>query len=112
MCRCAPGRAAMRAAAADPDVGELLEQDSQRRYQTYLVVMGEVAERSSLAPGTTVTRAAQLLHSILSLETYGLFVIEHGWTVQEWSDFAKRTVSTEIFPRAECQTESSNGAQA
>lgn len=90
--------AAMSAAAADPEVGALLAEDSRRRFHTMSVTMADIAGRFPLAPGMSVERATQILNATISLQTYGVLVMEHSWSVPDWRDFAGRAIRAEILP--------------
>lgn len=87
----------VRAAAADPEVAELLERNKRQRFESFEQVMSEVAAKPGFAEDLSVRRAAQVLYAALSEETYGLLVVEQGWDVTDWSQWVSRTVGADIF---------------
>lgn len=93
-----PLYAAVRAAAADPEVAELLEEKKRERYRTFRGVIEELAGKAGYDPRLPVDRAAAIVYAQLSEETYGLLVVEHGWTVQEWTAWVERHVAADLFP--------------
>ncbi len=92
-----PLYAAVRAAAADPEPGHLLAQKKDERFSTFSVVAEELSEKAGYREDLPARRAAEILYAQLSEETYGLLVVEHGWAVEEWSDWAARHVASELF---------------
>lgn len=87
----------VRAAAADPEVAELLERNKRQRFESFEQIMSEVAEKSGFTEELSVRRAAQVLYAVLSEETYGLLVVEQGWDVADWSQWVSRTVGADVF---------------
>jgi hypothetical protein len=45
-----------------------------------------------------VQRATEIFYTLMSEETYGLLVTEHGWTVPDWSGWAQHHLRAELFP--------------
>lgn len=95
-----PLYAAVRAAAADPELAELLDGNKQERFTTFHHVAEELAGKAGYNPNLPTRRAAEILYAQLSEETYGLLVVEHGWPVNEWSAWAARHAMDELFPRS------------
>ncbi len=59
---------------------------------------GELARRAGFNQQLTVERATEILYALLSEETYGLLVAEHGWSVPDWSGWVRRHLRAELFP--------------
>lgn len=87
-------------ASADPEVAEVLDRNKRQRFETFDTIMGEISGKAGFDPQLPVRRAVETLYAILSEETYGLLVVEHGWNVREWTEWAARTVGREFFPRS------------
>jgi AcrR family transcriptional regulator len=92
-----PLYAVLRAAAADPELAELLDRNKRLRFTTYETVMREMANKTGFDRRLSVRRATEILYTVLSEETYGLLVIEHSWTAQDWSEWAHRSLRAELL---------------
>ena len=93
-----PLHAAMSNASADPEVAEVRDRDKQRRFASHLPAIQELAGRAGFNPQLSVQRATEVFYTLMSEETYGLLVAEHGWSVPDWSDWALRHSRAELFP--------------
>ncbi len=93
-----PLYAAVRAAASDPEPGDLLALKKRERFTTFSQVTRELATKEGFRADLSPERAAEILYAQLSEETYGLLVDEHGWSVADWSDWVTRHVAAEFFP--------------
>lgn len=58
----------------------------------------ELARRAGFNQHLPAQRATEIVYTLLSEETYGLLVAEHGWTVPDWSRWARRHIQAELFP--------------
>jgi hypothetical protein len=85
-------------ASADPEVAEVRDRDKQRRFASHLPAIQELAGRAGFNPQLSVQRATEVFYTLMSEETYGLLVAEHGWSVPDWSDWALRHIRAELFP--------------
>ena len=92
-----PLYSAVRAAAADPEPGELLAINKQERFTTFSQVADELSGKAGFRKGLPARRAAEMLYAQLSEETFGLLVAEHGWAVEDWSRWAARHVAADLF---------------
>ncbi|WP_214368904.1 TetR/AcrR family transcriptional regulator [Pseudonocardia sp. H11422] len=93
-----PLYAAVRAAATDPEPAELLDANKRMRFTTFEGVVTELATKPGFADGLGVRRGTEVLYALLSEETYGLLVAEHGWAVPGWSAWVHRHVGGEFYP--------------
>jgi AcrR family transcriptional regulator len=94
-----PLYAAVRAAAADPEAAELLERNKQQRFASFEQFVHELSGKAGYS-GMPAQQAAEILYAVLSEETYGLLVAEHGWEVRGWSAWVERHVRADLFAGA------------
>jgi AcrR family transcriptional regulator len=95
-----PLYAVTRDAAADPEVAELLHRNKRQRFLTHAHVAGELATKIGFDPTLTADRAAQVIYTLMSQETYGLLVLERGWNVTVWAGWVHHHLRLELFPTA------------
>ena len=85
-------------ASADPELAEVRDRNKRQRFASHLPVMQELASRAGFNPQLPVERATEIFYTLMSEETYGLLVAEHGWSVPDWSGWARRHSRAELFP--------------
>lgn len=85
-----PLYATIRASAAEPEVGELLARHRRLRFETQRQVVTALSQKPGFTSELSARQAAQIVFSLMSQETYGSLVVEHGWTMQRWSDWVRR----------------------
>jgi AcrR family transcriptional regulator len=95
--RAYPLYATIRAAAADPEVADVLERNKRLRFESFQEVMAQLAGKAGFRSDLPPQRAAQILYTVVSEETYGLLVAEHGWPMADWSAWAVGAVAAEIL---------------
>lgn len=100
MGRAAPLFEAMRAASADPEVGEMLVHNKRLRYDGFRRVVEAVAGRDGFDPALSVDDAHGILYTVLSEDGYLLQVTEHGWTPERWLAWVTDTCVGQFFPDA------------
>ncbi len=98
MVRHYPLYAAVRAASADPELAELLDRNKRGRYETHGRIVDELAEKPGFNGQISLQRATDVVYTLVSQETYGLLVGEHGWTVPDWADWVGGSLAAELFP--------------
>jgi AcrR family transcriptional regulator len=86
------------AAAADPEVAELLANNKRERQAGFAAVMQTLSTRAGFTNELSVADATTVAYAIQSEETYLLMVQERGWPVQQWHDWVLRTLRAELFP--------------
>jgi AcrR family transcriptional regulator len=86
------------AAAADPDIATLLEQDKARRFDNQAELIGLLAEKGALAPAVDTARAADILFALLSHETYQLLVVDRGWSIDAWEGWLADSLAAQLLP--------------
>jgi AcrR family transcriptional regulator len=90
--------AVIRAAAADPDVAEVLAKNKRERFEAMTTMAASLSRRKGFARRVGPTKAADLLYAWLAEETYELFVIERGWTQRDWERWTTEKLIAEFFP--------------
>ena len=83
-----PIRLLMRsAAAADPDIAEILDTSNQERLVRMRHHARFLAARGYLRDGVSVAHAADILWTCSSAELYELFVMQRGWSSKRFARF-------------------------
>ncbi len=98
--RAAPLFDVMRAASADPEVGELLAHNKKLRYDGFRLIVNALATRPGFDPGLPVEDAHAIVYAVLSEDAYLLMVTEHGWTAERWLTWVVDTCQRQFFPHA------------
>lgn len=100
MNRAAPIFEVMRAASADPEIGEMLAHNKKLRYDGFGSATAAIASRDGFNPGLSVADAHAILYTVLSEDGHLLMVNEHGWTVDRWLAWVTDTCTAQFFPDA------------
>jgi AcrR family transcriptional regulator len=79
-------------AAAATEAGELLADNKRQRYEGVRVKAGYLSKKRGFAAGVTVEKAADLLYVVTSEESYGLFVVDRGWSPDAWQQWCTDTL--------------------
>lgn len=95
-----PLYAATRDASADPELAEVLDRNKRLRYVTHATVTEELARKPGFAADVSVRQATDSVYTLMSQETYGLLVVEHGWAVADWSAWVERHLLSDLFGSA------------
>jgi AcrR family transcriptional regulator len=93
-----PLHAAMSNASADPELAQVRDRNKSQRFASHLPAIQELASRPDFNPQLPVQRATEIFYALMSEETYGLLVAEHGWTTTGWSGWALHHIRAELFP--------------
>lgn len=72
------------AAVLAPEFKELEKERERRRYSRQEVTIKALVEEKSLAKGLSITKARDILWAFTGRDMYRMFVIEQGWTSQEY----------------------------
>lgn len=96
--RAAPLFDAMRAAAADPEVAEVLAHNKALRWNGYQLVAEALASRKGFAERLSVAEAQVVLYTVISEDSFLLMVTECGWTPERWVDWTTQTCTAQLFP--------------
>jgi len=98
--RAAPLFEVMRAAAADPEIGEVLAHNKKLRFDGYRRITEAVASRPGFARDLSVDDAHAILYTVASEDCFLLMVTEHGWTVDRWTAWVTETCMSQFFADA------------
>ena len=96
-----PLYAVTRDGSTDPELAEVLATNKQLRFVVHSQVARELAGKSGFRPDLTAERAGQVIYTLMSQETYGLLVVEHGWSRHDWADWVRHHLQTELFGPAD-----------
>lgn len=83
------------AAAADPAVAELWDQDSDPRFTVHEAAARALVTKPDSAD-VTAEHAADLLFALLSPELYLLFVRDRDWSPEQWRQWALATLRDQL----------------
>jgi AcrR family transcriptional regulator len=96
--RTAPIKEVMRdAAAADPAVRQLLQDDDQRRYITQQALVDLITGQDSLRPGCDRDHAAATFFALVNSHCYQLLATNLGWNPADWQQWLTRVLDRELF---------------
>ena len=93
-----PLDAVLRAAAADPEPAELLATAQAAALDAHARAVDELAEHPGFTVDMSLQRATDVLATLLAPETYGLLVVQQGWTTPDWAEWALRHLVADLFP--------------
>ena len=93
-----PVDAVLRAAAADPEPAELLATARAAAFDAHARAVDELAEHPGFTVDMSLQRATDVLATLLAPETYGLLVVQQGWTMPDWAEWALRHLVADLFP--------------
>lgn len=96
--RGAPLFDAMRAAAADPEVAEVLAHNKDLRANGYRMIAGALARRDGFSPELSAADALVIMYTVVSEDSFLLMVTERGWTQERWLAWTTQTCLAQLFP--------------
>ena len=82
----------------DPQVVEAAPAE-HARYDGMAAGMARLAELDALRPGVDVTRATDIMWTVVSVETYEALVIARGWTPGEYEAWVLDMLRASLLPR-------------
>jgi AcrR family transcriptional regulator len=85
------------AAAIEPAVRELIEQDTQRRYLTQQALVDLLIEQRPLRAGVDRQRAVDVFFALVNSQTYQLLVKQLGWSILQWRQWLIYLLDRELF---------------
>ncbi len=89
---------AMRAAAADIEVADLLAKQAAERYQAMQAMAGIVAQKPGFAGSLGTAHLADVLYGTLGPDTYRLFCLDRHWTHEQWEAWLTAMLTATYFP--------------
>lgn len=105
--RASPVYAVIQAAAAEPEVAELLANNKKERHAGFATIARSLAAKPGFAPDLSTEDAIGILYAVQSEESHLLLVREHGWTSERWEDWVRTTLLGQFFPAARPQKKKS-----
>ncbi|MCA1572662.1 MAG: TetR/AcrR family transcriptional regulator [Chloroflexi bacterium] len=90
-------RAVRDAAALDPEVARVWGELEAQRYAGQARMAGLLASRGSLREGLSVETASDLIWALTSLALHDLFVVERGWTPEEYERWLTDALTRELL---------------
>ncbi|WP_433557454.1 TetR/AcrR family transcriptional regulator [Pseudonocardia xinjiangensis] len=88
----------LRAAAADPELAELLDRTRRAVLARHAQAVDELAEKPGFTDRISLQRATDVVAALLAPETYGLLVVGQGWTPPDWAEWVCRHLAADLFP--------------
>jgi AcrR family transcriptional regulator len=95
--RVAPITDVLRAAAAqDPSLASMWQQDSDPRLQVHAAAARSLVSKPGAKPDLSAEHAADLLFGLLSPQLYLLFVRDRGWRQERWEHWVYDTLHAQL----------------
>jgi AcrR family transcriptional regulator len=91
------------ASAADPEIAALWAEKMQARLDGIRPLATSLADQGMLARGITADRAADVIWTLGSPETYHLLVTERGWDAVEYQRWLTMTLEQTLLLHAEAR---------
>ena len=85
------------AAAADPAVQQLLQDDDQRRYSTQQTLVDLVIGEDSLRAGCDRDHAAATFFAMVNSHCYRLLARHLDWNPADWQQWLTSVLDRELF---------------
>jgi AcrR family transcriptional regulator len=95
----------IRSAAADPEVRQVLDKNRSERRSGLLMLADAVATKKRYDPIVPVQRTADLFYSLGTEDAYLLFVVECGWSVDDWEQWVVDTITAQVLRRRAARSE-------
>ena len=86
--RVAPVYEVVRRAAADPEVGALLDDNRRRRGDDQRRLVEILARAGHLRAGLDVDAAADVVYGLMNEEVFQLLTVDRGWSVERFREWA------------------------
>lgn len=87
----------IRSAAADPEVAHVLDKNRRDRSTGHRMLADAFATREAYNSAVPAQRAADVLYALGTEDSYLLFVIDRGWTPDEWERWVIDTVGAQLL---------------
>jgi AcrR family transcriptional regulator len=92
-------RAVRDASTLDPEVARVWRELESQRYAGQARVAGLLASRGALRDGLNVETASDLIWTLTSLAVHDLFVVERGWTSEQYERWLTDALTRELLGR-------------
>jgi AcrR family transcriptional regulator len=90
----------IRSAAADPEVAAVLDKNRRDRTIGHETLAASLATKARYRRDLSTQRAADLLYALGTEDAYLLFVVDRGWSVDEWERWVIDTVCAQVLAPA------------
>lgn len=87
----------IRSAAADPEVAEVLAKSRHDRITGHRMLLEVLSTRVGYDRSIPPDRAADVLYALGTEDAYLVFVVDRGWTADEWEAWVVRTVTSQLL---------------
>lgn len=92
------------AAVLAPEFKELEKEKEMRRYNRQDVTIKAMAREKSLAKGLSLTKARDILWAFTGRDMYRMFVVEQGWTSEEYEKWLAQLLINTLMGHGEYVT--------
>src|ERR1700722_6956366 len=89
------------AAVLAPEFKELEKEKEMRRYNRQEVTIKAMVREKSLAKGLSATKARDILWAFTGRDMYRMFVVEQGWTSEEYEKWLAQLLINALIGREE-----------
>jgi AcrR family transcriptional regulator len=97
--RAAPVLEIMRIAAkTEPDIGTLLKQMLDERWQNMAIVIEHVVANGPLREGITPAQATDIVWTLMSAEVYLLLTVDRGWSKDQYTEWLADSLIRLLLP--------------
>jgi AcrR family transcriptional regulator len=86
----------IRSAAADPEVAEVLAKSRRDRAAGHRVLAEALRTKRGYAKKVPTERAADLMYGLGTEDSYLIFVVDRGWSPDDWERWVLETVCTQL----------------
>lgn len=87
----------IRSAAANPEVAHVLEKSRRDRSTGHRMLAEALVTRERYNQVVPVQRAADVLYALGTEDSYLLFVVDRGWTPDDWERWVIDTLSAQLL---------------
>ncbi len=98
--RVSPVYEVVRRAAADPDVGALLDDNRRRRREDQRRLVEILQQAGHLRPGLAVDTAADVVYGLVNEEVFQLLTVDCGWDVDRFRRWATALMLDQLLDRS------------
>jgi AcrR family transcriptional regulator len=91
-----PLYAVTRDASADPELADVLRRNKELRFVVHREVAAHLVSKPGFGSSVRADRTADTIYALMSQETYGLLVVERGWSRSDWSAWVERHLFTHL----------------
>jgi AcrR family transcriptional regulator len=86
------------AAPIDPEIHALWRRIQTEFHANQRLIIERLSDKRALAPGLDVTRATDILWTLNHPNLWQLFVVERGWTPEQYEQWCADTACSQLLP--------------